>query len=356
MADSTGEKTEEATPKKLRDARKKGQVAKSTDLIITFLFIGTFGILFALGAKIGKNIQLFMNGCFTSIEIYEPQNYFATLSGISKEAFMTFVKCLAPVAMTAFIIALALGYFQVGFLFALEPLKPNLKKLNPIEGIKKKFQLRSFMELIKSSIKLFLALLMAYLAVKASFKDIYLSINFSIIDSIKLYAYILKKIVMRVGLIFFAVAIIDFYYQKWQYKKDMRMTKDEVKREYKQEEGDPLIKSMRKQVHMEIAMHNMIQEVKNADAIVTNPTKIAVAIRYDEKEMNAPQVVAKGRNLWAKKIIEIAKKYNVPIMRNIPLAHALNKLEIGEEVPEELYEAVAEVLIFVQKLREQEQA
>ena len=152
------------------------------------------------------------------------------------------------------------------------------------------------------------------------------------------------------------MAVMDFFYQKWQFKKDMRMTKDEVKREYKADEGDPQIKSARKQIHFELAMQGGVQEVKNADAVVTNPEHLAVAIRYDEEEMNAPRVIAKGQRLWAQKIIEMAKANNIPIMRNIPLAHALNRLEIGEEVPEELYEAVAEVLVFVQRLSEEQQS
>jgi flagellar biosynthetic protein FlhB len=166
---------------------------------------------------------------------------------------------------------------------------------------------------------------------------------------------LILKLVILVSIGFVAIAIADFFYQRWQYKKELRMTKYEVKREYKQEEGDPQHKAARKRLHQEIAMHDMVQAVKDADVVIVNPTHIAAAIKYNPDEMTAPQLVAKGQRLIAEQIVEIAKQYKVPIMRNLPLAQSLMELEIGEEIPEELYEAVAEVLNFVYRLAEQQE-
>jgi len=350
LAEGTGEKTEEATPKRLKEARKKGNVAKSKDLTAAFLFIGGFSVLLASGSYISKGLRELMILAFT---VWGEGVSTALIGPVLWEGLITMIKVLFPMVTAAFVIALVISYFQVGSLFTVEPLKPQLKKLNPIEGFKNMFKLKNLVELIKSSIKLFLAVLLAYLVVKGSLRDIYLSIEAPLVDSVQIVAVLLKRIVFRVGLVFITIAVIDMYYQKWQYKKDMRMTKDEVKREYKAEEGDPQIKGARKQIHYEMVMQGRVQEVKNADAIVTNPEQLALAIRYDESTMNAPTVIAKGQRLWAQKIIEMAKKHNIPIMRNIPLAHALNKLEVGDEVPEELYEAVAEILVFVQQLQDQ---
>jgi len=156
-----------------------------------------------------------------------------------------------------------------------------------------------------------------------------------------------------VSIAYVIIAVADFFFQRYQHKKELRMSKYEVKKEYKEEEGDPTYKFARRQLHQQIAMTDMIEGVKKADVVIINPTHVAVAIQYDQRKMNAPQVVAKGERLIAEKIKEIAKEYKIPIMRNVPLAHSLMKLEIGEEIPEELYEAVAEVLNFVYKLAEE---
>ncbi len=352
MAESAGEKTEEATPKKMREARRKGQIAKSKDMTTAALFISAFAIVAVTAGNSGKVLMEYMNFIFESTaRNIDETVIFSILSG----ALSAQVKILAPLLAGVFIIALVGSYLQVGSLFALEPLKPSLDKLNPIKGVKNIFSLKSFIEFLKSSIKLSLAFLMAYLIFKGAFRDIYLTVTSSLDQTIALTGHLIVKLVMRIGFIFIAVAGADFYYQKWQYKKDMRMTKDEVKREYKQEEGDPTYKSKRKAMHQELAMNNMVNEVKNADAVITNPDEIAVAIKYDADKMNAPQITAKGQRLWAEKIKAIAKENDIPVFRNISLAQALNKMEIGSEIPEELYEAVAEILQVVYRMAQQEE-
>jgi len=354
VAESSGEKTEEATPKKLRDAKKKGQVAKSKDLTAAFMFLAGFGVLLSTGGTMSKELKSFMTLALTSF--YDIDAFPTVVGGIMKESLVAMGLSVAAPLGAAFVIALLFSYLQVGSMFTMDPLMPKLSKINPIDGFKNMFKLKTFIELIKSTIKLVIAILLAYLVVKASLRDIYLSILAPLPDTIRLVTIILQRIVYRVGGAFLILAVADYAYQKWQFKKDMMMTKDETKREYKAEEGDPQIKGQRKQIHYEMVMQGGVQQVKNADAIVTNPEHLALAIKYDESQMNAPTIVAKGQRLWAEKIIEMAKKHNIPIMRNIPLAHALNKFEVGDEIPEELYEAVAEVLVFVQELKAKAEA
>src|SRR4029434_999942 len=260
---------------------------------------------------------------------------------LGKACLITLGKvCMMPLA-AGFIIAGIVGFLQVGAIFSFEPLKPSGKKLNPIEGFKNMFKTQTFIELVKNILKISFIFYMSYSVLNASLPEILNTTRLSMVDSSRIAGAMIFKIVLRVLLLFVAIAFAHFMIQRWQFMKQMRMSKDEVKREYKQDEGDPHIKSHRRALHREMVFGDMPKQVKAADVVVTNPVHVAVALKYDKEEMGAPEIVAKGQRLFAEAIKKVAEANGVPIMRNVPLAWSLVEMEVGDEVPEELYNAVA---------------
>ncbi len=347
---SSGEKTEQPTPKKLREARKKGQVAKSKDLSAAVVFVAGFLMTAMILPGFSGRMREFMAFCFSQ------SSWHGELAGV--KAFEVLGKggamildVTAPILGAMFALALFISYIQVGSIIAFEAMKPDLKKLNPIDNFKNKFMKASpYIEFAKNILKMAVAIALVYFLLTANFRYIVLTARQPLWESATLVGELVFKLFTQIAVFFLVVGAADFFIQKKQFMKQMKMTKEEVKQEFKQQEGDPQYKGMRKQLHQEISMHNMVEEVRNADVVVVNPKHIAVALKYDRKSMNAPQISAKGHDLWAKQIIEVAKQFGVPIMRNVPLAHSLDELEIGDEVPESLYEAVAEVLNWVYKM------
>ncbi len=352
MADDKGgqEKTENATPKRLREARKKGQVPKSRDLTTVLVLIATISSLAAFGSMIVSEIEKFSISAL-SLEFFVESNPLASIFALSEVGFLVLMRACAPFLIAAFVSAAVIGRLQVGGVFSFEPLKPELKKLNAIEGIKKMFKAQTFIELVKNIIKMVVILGLAYAAIDRYLRPFLLTTTVPIADGAKIGGKIVLYFLVLVFIVFILVAIIDVMLQRREFKKNLKMTKEEVKREYKEDEGDPLIKSKRKQMHQEMAMSDVAQQVKASDVVVTNPTHIAIAIKYDQAEMVSPQIMAKGQRLFAQTIREIAAEYDVPIMRNVPLAWTLIELEVGDEIPEDLYRAVAEVLAFVYRLK-----
>jgi flagellar biosynthetic protein FlhB len=354
MAETSGqEKTEEATPKRLRDARKKGQVAKSRDLNTIVLLIAAFVVLLFMRNFISEQLKAVMTDNFNLAATKGLTIESVFLQGQSN--FMTYLKILLPFGLAVCIIALAVGFFQVGPIFSGEPMKPQMKRLNAVENLKNMFKITTFVELLKNVAKMSLIFFLAYLVVSSHIREVVLTVKATPDQASALAGQIVIEFLAKVFVVFIIIAIIDLFVQRWHYKKQMRMTKEEVKREYKQDEGDPLIKSARRQLHQELAMSDTRQAVRSADAVITNPTEIAVAIKYDEKEMAAPQVLAKGQRLFAEMIKDIAAEYAIPVVQNIPLAWTLIELDIGDEIPEELYAAVAEILVYVYKLKREKQ-
>jgi len=350
MADSSSqEKTEEATPKRLRDSRKKGQVAKSRDLNTIVILIIAFATIVFMKDYIADNLKSSM---ISNINLVSRGNLdIQTMFLQGQSNFMSYLKIIVPFGLVMIIVAIAIAFFQIGPIFSGEPMKPQMKRINPIENLKNMFKITTFIELLKNIAKMSLIFLLAYFVIGDSIRDIVLSVGTTPDRSMDLAAKLMVLFLLKVFVVFIIIAIIDVFVQRWTYKKQLRMTKEEVKREYKQDEGDPLIKSARRQLHQELAMSDTKQAVKSADAVVTNPTQVAVAIKYDEAEMVAPQILAKGQRLFAQQIREFAEELGVPIVHNVPLAWALLEMEIGDEVPEELYEAVAETLVYVYKLK-----
>lgn len=354
MAESSSqEKTEEATPKRLRDARKKGQVAKSRDLNTIIILIAAFALIVAMRGYMADQLRSMMQANFGLISTHEITPEVLFLAG--QQNFMTYVKIVGPYVAVIVFVAIAVGFFQIGPIFSGEPMKPQVKRLNAVENLKNMFKIKTLVELLKNVAKMACIFLLAYLVISDSLREVALSVTATPEQATALAARLITSFLLKVFVVFIAIALIDLAVQRWTYKKQMRMSKDEVKREYKQDEGDPLIKSMRRQLHQELAMGDTRQAVKSSDAVITNPTEIAVAVKYDDSEMVAPQVLAKGQRLFAQTIRELAEELDVPIVQNPPLAWTLIELDIGDEIPEELYAAVAEMLVFVYRLKKEQE-
>lgn len=349
-----GEKTEKPTPKRIKDARKKGNVAKSKDLTNSILFMATI-MLFAILNRFNAGILTgHMTGSIKAAFTIKNLDL-ERVSDVMAAGGMTMFKILAPIMALNIVLALAVDFMQIGALFTTETIKPKFEKLNPVNGFKGMFfNKKTYVELLKTILKIIILTGLFYVIFKHHIGELVLAARRSVWYSAGLTGQIIFDIAVKVGGLFMAIGVVDFGIQRQLWLKDLMMTKYEVKQEYKQDEGDPHHKAARKRLHRELLQHNAIQDVKKADVIIVNPTHIAVAIRYNKDEMAAPQIIAKGEMLMAEKILEVARENNIPVMRNIPLAQALNKLDIGEEIPEELYEAVAEVLNWVYRLAKQQ--
>lgn len=348
----TGEKTEEASPQKLKQSRDKGQVAKSQDAIQAMGFILVFATVALTLGSTAARLEKFL---YASLDAATRRgDDLPTVLEVANEALYATMFASLPALGAAFLAALVSNYMQVGFLFSTEPLKPDLKKLNPVDGLKNLFSKKKLVESLKQVIKFTMVSYVAYDALEESMRDIVLAARLDLWTGVYLGGQIMYSIATRVAFLFLIIATADFFWQRHVYMKDMMMSKYDVKQEYKQSEGDPHQKAERKALAEELILHGSQQSVQNADAVVVNPAHIAVAIKYSKEQGGAPKVVAKGMRKNAEAIKEIARQAGVPILRNVPLAQALHKLDLEEEIPEELYQAVAEVLNFVFELRERE--
>ena len=341
-----GDKTEEATGKKLSDARRKGQIARSKDIGLAAGLIACTLVLVTITGLIASTL---VNEMVNTLQggMLQEVSYMSlkviTLNFILKAGF-----CILPVAVPIMIFGVAANIAQSGFLITTEPLKPSLGKLNPISGFKNMFSKKSLADLAKNLAVVTIISYMAYQYVISNYDEI-LQISNLYLPSIGIEILnLIKGIFFQICLIMIVLAAIDFFVQKKFFKKDMMMTKQEVKDEYKQMEGDPKIKGKIKQKQREIASRRMMESVADATVVITNPTHLAIAIKYEDGKMEAPKVVAKGADFIAIKIKEVAKEKNVPIMENKPLARLLyEKVELDEEVPQDMYQAVAEILAMV---------
>lgn len=348
----TGEKTEEASPQKLKQARDKGQVSKSQDAIQAIGFVLVFATTSLTLTSTAKKLKDFL---FASLEsAVRRGDDLPTVLAVVNQALWTTLVASLPSLGAAFIAGLISNYMQVGFLFTTEPLKPDIKKINPVDGFKNLFSKKKIVESIKNVLKFTIVSYVAYATLRDSMREVVMSARVDLWHGVAIGGQIMYDIAIRVTALFIVISMADFFFQRWQFNKEMMMSKYDVKQEYKQSEGDPHQKAERKALAEELILHGSQQNVANADAVVVNPAHIAVAIKYDKEKGGAPKVVAKGMRKHAETIKEIARENGVPILRNIPLAQALHKLDLEEEVPEELYEAVAEVLNFVYELREKE--
>ena len=345
------ERTEPATPRKRSKERQEGRVAKSQDLDAAVVIISGLLILYALGFIIWRRLALMFK--VTTEHLSSPlMNGDAWWARPLVNAVGTYAVVCLPLAFVCALFAFAILAYQVGFEFTTKPFAFKFERFNPIKGLKKIASLRTIVELCKGILKALVLLGILYLALRDE-RDLLLSI---MMYPLELGSGIVMKrmwnLALRMALILLIIAFADYAYQKWEFEKSIKMSKHEIKEEFKQMEGDPLVKRRIRQKQREMAQKRMMADVPKSDVVVTNPTEIAVAIQYDQQSMNAPIVVAKGEGFIAQKIRDIAAEHNIPVVENKPLARTLmQKVEVGETIPEELYLAVAEVLAFVYRLK-----
>lgn len=346
-----GEKTEKATPKKLKDAKKKGQVAKSQDLPAAFTFIASVAIVLALANSLYHQMADFLVGTFHAVTAPDVAHTVLTLFYKANEViFFASIPTLGLVTL----IGITVTFLTVGPVFAPEVFKFDIKKFNPVDNLKAKFKLKTLVELLKSLIKIGIAAYLIYLVMYKSIPVLIQTVSLPISGALLVFNAFLIEVLVKVGIFFIIVAVADFIYQKHTFAKEMMMEKFEIKQEYKNSEGDPQIKGKRRQIAQEIAYQDgPAGGVKKAQAVVTNPTHIAVAIGYEKDVDAAPYVVAMGKDILAERIVKVAEQNDIPILRNIALAHKLwDEGEVYEYVPEETYEALSEILRWVASLKD----
>lgn len=346
-----GEKTEAATPKKLRDAKKKGQVAHAQDLPAAFTFIASIAVILASSNFLYHQMADFMLGAFRLIANSDLNSTIITLFYKANEVI--FIASI-PVMVLVTIVGVLVTFLAVGPVFAPEVFKFDIKKFNPIDNLKAKFKMKTLVELLKSTLKIFVASYLIYQVMYKSIPILIQTVSMPITGALIVFNAFLVEVITKVGLFFIIVAMADFFYQKKNFANEMKMEKFEVKQEYKNTEGDPHIKGKRKQIAQEIAYQDgPAGGVKRAQAVVTNPTHLAIAIGYEKHVDAAPYILAMGKDLLAERMIKMAEKHNVPVLRNIPLAHTLwEQGEIYQYVPEETYTALAEILRWLAALEQ----
>ena len=342
----SGEKTEKATPRKKLDARKKGQVAKSADVNTALSLLTVFLSFLFIGAFMRDRIILMMRGTFQDYLLLDltDQNVHDFFFTMALQAGMI----LAPIMGVALVAGVLANYLQVGFLFSAEAIQMKFNKLDPIKGFKRIYSMRAIVELLKSLLKISFVGFVTFAVIWFDMENI-LRLSHMTVEQSLLY---IASLTVRMGL-FASVALLflsllDYLYQRFDYEKNLKMSKQDIKDEYKKSEGDPLIKSKIKQRQREMSMRRMMEDVPSADVVITNPTHYAIALKYDESKMDAPFVVAMGVDLVAQKIKEIAKENDIMMVENRPLARALyDQVDIGQAVPEEFFQAVAEIIAYV---------
>lgn len=351
-----GEKTEPATEKKLSDARKEGQVAKSREIanglgilavfLVLRLFVGTMGNQFL---DVFSNVYGQIPEMVKFYGGYMPET---NLRIVFRELLLQCVLISAPVLLIGMVIAFVSDVVQVGWKPTAKPMQPKFSKISPISGFKRIFSANSLVELVKSLAKIGLVVYICYNYLQDKWKLLFLLYDMPLLQALQLTSVIVTDLGIRVAAVYMILAFADYIYQRVKFSRDMRMTKQEVKDEYKQQEGDPQIKGRIRQRMREASRRRMMQDLPKADVVITNPTHYAVAIKYDPEVADAPLVIAKGEDYLAQRIKQIARDNQVEIVENKPLARMLYaNVDIGQAVPPELYQAVAEVLAFVYHLQ-----
>ncbi len=350
MAEETGqERTERATDRRREETRKKGQVARSIEVNSVMILFASFGVLMLFGKRILTVIGNIITGSFTISSSYDLS--IPSTKILFFDMMFKYFSILLPIFVILAIVGIFVNIIQVGFLFTSEPLKPKLNKINPVEGAKRLFSKKTAETLLRDVLKIIVVGWIGYSSLKGLMNNIMGMAGSSASQIISFTGISVFQIAMKILIGYVIIAILDYAFQRWDYERSMMMTRQELKEELKQMEGDPLMRARVRSVQREMARRRMMEEVPEAEVVVTNPTEIAVALSY-ESGMGAPVVVAKGRRLIAERIRAIAEEAGVPIVENIVLAQALYKaVDIGHPIPEELYTAVAEVLAYIYQLK-----
>lgn len=349
-----GEKTEKATSKRKQDERKKGNIFKSTDLVTAFSLLVTFYALKLLGPFILQTTQTVIRQYFAvaaTQKVITDADTRIFLIDTYRVIGLTALPLLLISGLTAIVLTMA----QTRMLITAESIKFKFSHLNPISGLKKMFSLRSFVELIKAGAKISILLYIVYRKLVIFLPKFRTFVDMEITEALRVFSDFIMSIVLTAGIVFLLLGVLDYAYQWWEYEKNLRMSKQEIKEEYKHTEGDPLIKGRIRELQRKQAMSRMMQNVPKADVIIRNPTHYAVAIAYDPDHDRAPVVLAKGADLVALRIVAIAEAHKITTMENKPLARGLfEAVDLGREIPEQFYQPVAEVLAFVYSLKEKD--
>lgn len=353
FAEGPGEKTEDPTPKKLGDAREEGQVARSTDLITASALIALFLTLRIFVGRIGNQfIEAFYEFYGNIVKVTDDDFHIVTANALLRESIYRILLILLPIFLIAVMVVIVVNVFQVKWKVTTKPLKPKPDKFNPIKGFKKIFSKDKLVDTLKEVLKILAIMYIAYNTLIDYSGDLQKLYDMELIQAVEFIGDIVIKLGLNISIVFLIIGMADYIYQKFKFKKEMRMSKQEVKDEYKQSEGDPHIKGKIKNKMREISQRRMMQMLPEADVVITNPTHFATAIKYDKDTGEAPVLVAKGADFLAQKIKEVARENHIEIVENKPLARMLYyNVEIGNEIPPELYQMTAEVLAYVYNLK-----
>ena len=344
--DQKDQRTEEATPRRLQEARRRGQTFKSQELNWAIIFMVSFVILLLLGSNLYRQFYLLSRNVF--LNLIQSNLNMNSAQELLLFYFSWSLKILLPFLIIGVVTGIVLNVVQVGFNFTTEPLKPSLERINFFAGVTRIFSRRNLVELGKNFLKFFVLALVLYWRLKDNVPLLFQKIGQAPGEYFSNYFNLLKKLALDTLWVLLIFGAVDYWYQRREYFKSLRMTKQEVKEEYRQTEGDPLIKARIKERQRQIALNQIAREVPKATVVVTNPIHLAVALKYERGKMRAPKVVAKGAGFLAEKIKEIARANQVEIVENVEVARFLYKnCEVGEEIPEELYNAVAEIIALV---------
>ena len=347
------DKTEEPTAKKISDTRKKGSVARSQELSMAIELLVLFIALKAFGKwAVGKLLEIYRWSLSSALPDYINSERriptVASMSTLLSDVYKQMLVVMIPFMAAGFLSALLGTGLQFSFRVSTEPLKPKLDKFNPVNGFKRMFSKQALVNLLISIAKIAIIFFVAYSVIKGHMNEIFILYELDLMQAVSLVVNLVMDVGIRISVVYVILGFLDFFYQKRKFKNDIKMTKQEVKDEYKDTEGDPEIKGRQRQKMREVSQRRMMQQVPKADVVITNPTHIAVAIQYDSEHSEAPRVTAKGEELVAQRIKEVARENNVDIVENKPLARALyTTVDIGAEIPPELYQAVAEVLAVI---------
>ncbi len=349
-----GDKTEAATPKRRSEARKKGQVAKSREVSSMSVLLGVLMVLHATIANAATLVMAYFKDIVSHLG--KDQTTVLTAQTVMRLAggfWLLVAQALAPMLLAAMVLGIAVNIAQTGPIWATEALAWDFNKLNPATGLKRFASPASAVELVKSLYKIGIVGYIAYSTIYSSYPALLLTCRADLMAGIPMVAEMAYNLAIRIVMTMLVLAALDYAYQRWQFEKNLRMSKEEIRQERKNDDGNPEIKGRIRAKQRAMAKKRMMAEVPTADVIVTNPTHFAVALKYDPKTMRAPILVAKGQDLIALKIRELAQENNVPIVENPPLARTLFKNgSLGREIPGDLYEAVAEVLAFVYQINQ----
>jgi flagellar biosynthesis protein FlhB len=343
-------KTERATPKHMQEARKKGQVAKSREVASALIMVAGL-IYFNFGTdRIVSQIMSLMKDSF--LGLYRADLTVESIQALTISLLIKVGLVVVPFLLTVMCAAFLANVMQVGILFAPESVQPQWSKVSPLKGLKNLFSLKTVAELLKSMLKIIAIGVIAYITIRNEVTDVIPLMEQNVGEIMTFMGRISFKILLATSWVLVVLALMDYLYQRWEHSRSLKMSKQDIKDEFKNTDGDPLIKARVRRLQREMAMRRMMAKVPTADVVITNPTHLAIALRYDPARMSAPIVVAKGANLIAARIKEIAREHGIVVIENKPLAQVLYKVvDIAEAIPDNLYQAVAEILAYVYGLK-----